>query len=282
MRILITILFLFSYQVQGFIPPITSMFREIFDDRKISDGTEFGFVHRVLTSSGDMSEVEERVLLDRRGVKFLWKSGTQGSWLSGQLEKRTYNVGTDKKIPSRSLLFLKYYIASNAAEFRDALINERFLKWDQLKQYKDGFELQGEPQTWDIKSNYLQQDSIFLALLPSGPSIAVVGYQDSNSRRIVYFDKVSSGLKQLQWVDPSENLVWIFESSTLNYKDALFPKVATLIKEGKEVVQSELAVIRQLNKRQLTEWGSLWQRSSKTLSNSPSGDENLRVLLGYR
>jgi hypothetical protein len=279
MRSVLFLIFLISLKVQAFIPPVSAVLKEIFDERKFSDDVEFGFSHQVLGGSGEWSEIEERIVLDRRGPKFLWKVGANGTWISGQLEKRNYLVG-DKKISARSLLFLKSFIANSAVEFRDALISERFLRWDQLKQFKDGFELQGEPQTWDIKTNYLQQDSIYLVLLPSGPSIAVIGSQDGNSKRTVYFDKALQSLKRLEWAGGSDNFTWNFDSSLTPFKEAVFPKRSYLLKEEREMIQSELIVIRQLNSRKVKEWRQLWQRSLN--SSSASLDDNLKTLLSYR
>lgn len=279
MKSVLVLIFIMSLKAHAFIPPVSAVLKEIFDDRKFSDDVEFGFLHQVLGGSGEWSEIEERIVLDRRGPRFLWKVGANGTWISGQLEKRNYLVG-DQKIGARSLLFLKSFIANSAIEFRDVLISERFLRWDQLKQFKDGFELQGEPQTWDIKTNYLQHNSIYLALLPSGPSIAVMGSQDGNSKRVIYFDKSLKSLKRLEWSEGSDNFIWNFDSNLTSFKEAFFPKRLYLMKENKEMIQSELIVIRQLNGRKLKEWMQLWQRSLNSSSASP--DDKLKTLLSYR
>ena len=221
-------------------------------------------------------------MADRKGIKFLWKPLSASVFVSGQWDKRTYFLGNEKKIVGRSQLFLKNYISGSALEFRDALINEKFLRWEQLKQFKDGFELQGDPQTWDIKNNYLQQDSISLVLLPSGPSIAVVGLSEPTSKRVIYFDKGLLGIRKIEWMDGNENLSWNFDSFTMSLKDSYFPKRASLVKDGREIIQTELGTVRALNKKQNGEWLQAWQKASKTILNNPSAEEALRNLLSHR
>ena len=282
MRLIIILLGLITFHLHAFVPPVSSLLKDIFDNRKLSDGVEFGFSHQVSKSSGDSVDIEERILLDSRGLKFLWRVGAQGPWLSGRLEKRSYMIGADQKSSSRSLLFVKYFTSRTPVEFRDALINERFLRWDQLKQFKDGFELTGEPQTWDIKNNYIQHDSISFYLLPSGPSISVVGYQDSSSKRVFYLDKEALAIKRLEWIESSENSTWNFNSSMIDFKGSFFPRAATLSKDGKEIIHSELLAIRVLNKKQVKEWMQLWQKGESGRADLSANDENLRFLLSSR
>jgi hypothetical protein len=280
-KIILALVFI-SFNAGAFIPPVSAVLKEIFDSRKFGEGEEIVFNHQVLSSNGEWAEIEERILSDNRGLKFLWKPVSSSLWVSGQLDKRVYSIGGDKKINARSLLFLRYFTAGSAIEFRDALINERFLKWDQMKQFKEGFELQGEPQTWDIKSNYLPQDSISLVLLPNGPSISVVGYQDPTSKKTIYFDKGLAGVKKLEWIEGSESLSWIFEQLSLNLKDSYFPRRSSLVKDGRDIIQSELLVVKSLNKRQVADWYQFWQKANKPLASAPISEESLRSLLSYR
>ncbi|NBY18921.1 hypothetical protein EBQ74_01410 [bacterium] len=282
MKIFFSLFVFFALNAHGFIPPVSSVLKQIFDSRKTGEILEYVFVHQVGNAAGGWSQVEERFILEPKGLKFLWKPLNSELFLSGVLEKRTYTVGTDKKIPARSLLFLKNFTAVSAFEFRDALINEKFLKWDQLKQFKDGFDPQGDPQSWDIKGNYLTHDSISLVLLPSGPSISVVGYQDQNSKRTVYFDKAGVGVSKIEWLDSSEVTSWTFDKLTLNLKEATFPKRATFIRGGRELIQSELVTVRILNRRQVADWLQSWQRAPKVLVNAPAAEEALIILLGNR
>lgn len=280
-RFLVTFLFL-AIKAHGFIPPVTSILRDIFESRKSTGILELVLVHQVANSNGGWSEIEERILADPRGLKFLWKSANSSVSIAGSLEKRNYWIGTEKKIAIRSFLFLKSYLVTSAVEFRDALISEKFLRWEQLKQFKEGFEPQGDPQSWDIKSNYIAHDSISLVLLPTGPTIAVVGYQDANSKRTVYFNKNGNGIKRFEWSDPGENLSWNFDPSTVSLKEGIFSKSATLNKDGRDIIQSELLGVRSLNKRQITDWLQSWQRGSKSLVNAPVLEESLRTLLSSR
>lgn len=282
MRVLLVSLFLFVHQTFGFIPPIVSVLKDSFDNRKLSDGVEFSFSHQVANSNNESFNIEERILLDSRGLKFLWRVAGQGQWIPGRLEKRNYILGGTQKVNARSLLFVKYFTARNAIEFRDALVNERFLQWEQLKQFKEGFELQGDPQTWDIKGNYLQHDTISLFLLPTGPSIAVVGYQDNSTKRVVYFDKNSLSLKKLDWFSGGEALGWNFGSNMVEFKGALFSKTANLNRGNAELISSDLIGIKQLNKRQLQDWLQLWNKTSNYRNEIASGEENLRTFLTNR
>ncbi len=282
MRYVFIVFFLLVFKVNAFIPPVSSVLKEIFDSRKFGDGLELIFVHQVANSNGEWLEIEERILSDRRGIKFIWKPALASTWVSGSLDKRTYFVGNDKRINSRSLLFLKNFISSSAIEFRDALINEKFLRWEQLKQFKDEFEPQGDPQTWDVKSNYLAHDSISLVLLAIGPTIAIVGSQDPNSKRTIYLDKGLLGVKKIEWLEEGKNLSWNFDQLTLNLKDSFFSRRSALNLDGKDIIQSELVAIRPLNKRQIADWGQLWQKASKSLVNAPVAEEALRILLSSR
>ncbi|MSP19012.1 MAG: hypothetical protein EXR74_05530 [Bdellovibrionales bacterium] len=282
MKYFILILWVFSLKAVAFIPPISAVLKEIFDARKFTEGTELTLNHRVVTNNGEWSEIEEKILLENRGMKFIWKPMALEAFFSGQLEKRTYWLGGDKKIPSRSLLFLKSYTAGSAMEFRDALVGEKFLKWDQMKQFKEGFEPQGDPQTWNVKSQYLEQEAISLALLPTGPSIAVVGFQDGNSRKTVYFDKGLLGIKKIEWSEGKESISWNFDQFSVAVNQSLFPRKANLIKDGRDIIQSELIGIRQLSKRQWIEWMKVWQKANQTINNSPASEETIRILLSFR
>lgn len=282
MKYFISFLLVFSLKAAAFIPPISAVLKEIFDGRKFSEGTELTLNHRVLTNNGEWSEVEEKILLENRGMKFIWKTIAPEAFFSGQLEKRTYSLAGDKKIPSRSLLFLKNYSAGSAMEFRDALVGEKFLRWDQMKQFKEGFEPQGDPQTWNVKSQYLEQEAISLALLPTGPSIAVVGFQDGNSRKTVYFDKGLLGIKKFDWLEGKESISWNFDQFSVAVNESLFPKKANFTKDGRDIIQSELMGIRQLSKRQSVEWMKTWQKANKTINNSPVSEDTLRTLLSFR
>lgn len=282
MRLYLSLFCVFSLSAYGFIPPVSSLLKEIFDSRKSGEPLEYVFVHQVANSAGGWSEVEERLIKDAKGLKFLWKPANSAGFISGSLEKRSYQIGTERKIPARSVLFLKNFTASSAFEFRDALINERFLRWDQLKQFKEGFDPQGDPQSWDIKGNFISHDSITLALLPSGPAVAVVGYQDPSSRHVVYLDKSGLGVLKIEWSEPAENTSWAFDKLSLNFKESLFPKRATLSRGGREIIQSELVSLRPLNRRQLADWLQAWQKAGKVLINAPVAEEALNVLLGSR
>lgn len=282
MKLFLFLFILIGVNAFGFIPPITAILREIYDSRKILDGTEIVFNHQVVTVEGNWAEIEEKIYIDKKGLRFLWKPAPSNTVISGWLDKRTYVLGNDKKIGSRSLLFLKNFTSSSAVEFRDGLINERFLKWDQLKQFKDGFELQGEPQTWDIKNNYLEHDSISLVLLATGPSIAVIGFSEVNNKRIAYFDKALQGLSKLEWVDGSSNLNWNFEGFSVSLKESLFPKRAVFQKDGREIIQSELIAVRPLNKRQAAEWLQIWQKANKVAVNNLQSEDVIKNLLSER
>jgi hypothetical protein len=282
MNKIIFALLLISFNAVAFIPPVSSVLKEIFDSRKFAEGVEIVFNHQVLSPNGEWSEIEERILADNRGIKFLWKPAGSGLLVSGQLDKRVYSIGSDKKVNARSLLFLKNFTAASSIEFRDALINERFLKWEQMKQFKEGFELQGEPQSWDIKSNYLQQDSVSLVLLPSGPTIALVGYQDPTSKKTIYFDKGLAGVKKIEWIEGSENLSWSFDQFSIGLKDSYFPRKSALAKDGRDIIQSEVVALKSLNKRQAADWYQLWQKANKSLASAPTSEESLRSLLSFR
>ncbi|MFM8270068.1 MAG: hypothetical protein ACKN9V_07750 [Pseudomonadota bacterium] len=278
-RILITISCYFSLDGMAFVPPLTAIFKANFDGRK-SLPTETVFRHQIKLKNGENIALEEKLAEIGGKTYVVFRSPSYGD-VAGTWSKGSYYFAGEKKVPSRSKAFLSFYSASNGDEFRDVLLDEKFLKRDQFNQYKSSFTPQGDPATWDLKENYVVQPNVYFSKTPQGPAIVAVGLDENKMRRAVFFDKGTLLLSRIEWRDGDQETSWNFRGSKKFPGDSSFPDEMSLVLDKQVIIQSSL-VSRQFLKGKLkSQWLDKFSALSK-LGMSPNLEEGLKILLGYR
>jgi hypothetical protein len=271
---------IFSQSVFAFIPPLASLVKDAFEGRKATP-VEIVIRHRVEPKGLEALEIEEHILADRSHTYISWKTPqiSQPVWAS--LEKKNYVFSTGGRVSSHSSLFLKYLVDSSADDYANALFAEQFIHRDQLLQFKPGFELTGDPQSWAIKDNYIQHEGVYLKRLKSGGAgYAITGYREGATSRVVVFDKDSQGIRRLEWKDGEETTAWNFNQIT-KFGQGYYPKRMSLERNGVDVVGSELVMIKAVKEKQVGEFRNALQRAG----NAPipqNLEEALKILLSER
>ncbi|NBX93219.1 MAG: hypothetical protein EB078_08125 [Proteobacteria bacterium] len=268
-----------SSLVWGFVPPLTAVLKIGFEGRK-AGSTETTFRHQITLKSGETITVDEQIAEIDGRTYIIFKSATFGD-VAGTWNRGAYSFSGDKKISSRSSIWNRYWLTANGEDFREQLIQEKFLKRDQLLQLKPAFTPKGDPATWDLKENYIIQPQVYFARTPSGVSIVAVGQEDATSRKAVFFDKASLVLSRLEWKDGEQTTAWNFTNFKKMPGDGMFPSEFSFLFENKEVIKSILVSRRPLKDKTKSQWMSLYNAQAKN-SLAPTLEEGLRLLLGYR
>jgi len=266
----------------AFIPPVPQIIKEIFDLRKPSIANEAIFRHRIAAGNGESIELEERMVAEGNRLYFLWRVQGQPQPVAAYWENQSYVVAQGKAFPARSAAWVKYLLTNSGDGFRDTLVAEQFIRRDQLSQFKPGFTPTGDPHTWELRTNYLIHDDIFLSRLPAGIAIAVNGLQNETSRKSVYFDKSLRGVYRLEWVENAQTYAWNFERLAKNAYFGYYPSRLSFEAQGVEAVSSELVSFHPLKDKPLFEFKSLWKQAQRAPVANPVADAALRVLLSYR
>lgn len=285
MKILLTLsFFLLASPAKAFIPPVPSILKEVFGERRGASGVEAHIKHKVTVRPGEVVEVDEKIIRDSTGVYFLWKMpSVQATPIAARYEKQAYWVSKERNLPTRSTVYWKYFVAGSDDEIRDALLSERFIRRDQFHQYKPGFNPSGDPQTWNLKENVVRHEDIYLSRVASSVSIAIRGYQEGNTARVVYFDQNLKSMTRLEWQD-NENLAsWSFEGATKSaWEKVSLPKRSSLEINRSVVVQSETVAVRSLKDRALFESKNAWNSAAKSVNVPPNAEAVLKLLVSYR
>lgn len=280
-RLFLALLLLTVNSAFAFIPPLTSIVKEVFGERRAQIGVEAHLKHRVVVG-GQTVEIEERIVRDSSGAYFLWKIPGNGP-IAAMHEKQGYALSKERVLPSRSTVFWKYLVESSEDSVRDALLAERFVRRDQFYQYKPGFNPSGDPSTWNVKENYVRHDDIYRERLPGGLSIVVKGYQEGSTSRTVFFDDKLRGMTRLEWKDGDVVASWSFSGFTKSIWDkGLLPKHASLDVNGTNAITTEIVSVRTLKDRTLFDAKSAWKAAAKAINVNSNVEPALKILVSYR
>jgi hypothetical protein len=273
MRLLL--LAILSVKANAFVPPVNVVLNQMFDGRKAAPGIEVVFRHRVRAGE-DIVDLDEKLLGTRSRTYAVWKL-PDGRSVFATLEKGNYAFTGGQKFTSRSSLFNRSFLSSTAEDFREALIQEGFIRRDQLAQYKPNYNPTGDPSTWNIRENYLIHPDVFLSRFNDTVAFAVMGTNEGNKRRIVHFDRALLGVRRFEWNDANETVAWTFDQFSGGKGSASFPKRLIFHRGDTEIVASEVVSFRLLKEKQLADL----IRSMRGASNG-SPDEAVSTLLSYR
>lgn len=268
-----------SLQAFAFLPPVASMLREVTEGRKAGP-IEVVLRHRISVRGSGAIEVEERIVNERNRYSFLWSGSAFPRGLAGTLERYQYIVG-DNAIPSRSAAWVTYLAGLGGDSLRDVLVNEQFVRRDQLLQYKPGWSPTGDPQTWELRENYLRHADVVLRRIAGGVAIAVIGMEEGAVAKTLYVDKNLKGLRRLEWKDGQEINAWNFESFGAMPAGGQFPRRITFETGGAEVITTDLVAARSLNAKALSDFKNSWKQAPREPASS-NGEGVLKLLLSFR
>jgi len=263
----------------AFLPPVNEMLRGVTEGRK-NVPVELVVKHRIAVRGSGTIELEERIFDENRKTLFIWSGGAFGTGVGGTLENTTYRT-QGQEFPTKSVALIRYLTASGAEELRDGLIAERMIRRDQLAQFKPGFSPEGDPQTWNVKENYLIHPDIFLRRLENGIAIAVVGSEEGDERRTVLFDKGLKGIRKLEWKEAEGIQSWNCEGFTPFGAAGNYPRRLFFENNGSEVIQSDILAVRVLNAKSAGDFKNSYRQAEKA-SLSNNGEGILKLLLSYR
>lgn len=263
----------------AFIPPVSSMLREVTDGRK-AGSFEVVIRHRMSVRGSGAVEVEERIVNERNRHSLLWSGSAFPRGLAGTFERYQYIVG-DTAIAARSAAWVTYLAGIGGDALRDVLLNEQFVRRDQLLQYKPGWTPAGDPQTWELRENYLRHPDICLKRFAGSVAIAIVGMEEGSVAKTLYIDKALKGIRRLEWKDGQEVNAWNFESFSPMPAGGQFPRRITFETGGAEVITSDLIAARPITGKALSDFKNSWKQAHREPAAS-SGEGILKLLLSFR
>lgn len=278
-RVFLILCLHFGVSAFSFVPPLSFVFKANFDGRK-SVPVETVFRHQIQLKSGESMVIEEKLSEIGGRIYFVFRSPSYGD-AGGTWTKGSYSFAGDKKISTRSRSFLSFYTASQGEQFRDVLVEEKFMKRDQFSQYKPSFTPQGDPAAWDLKENYIIQPQVYFSRTPQGPAIMAVGIQEDKMRRAVFFDKGTLLLSRLEWRDGNQEAAWNFRGNRRFSGEGNFPDELNFTLDNRTIIQSQLISRQILKGKAKNQWLDKFSVASRSGLN-PNLEEGLRILLGYR
>jgi hypothetical protein len=263
----------------AFIPPLPALLHEMFDNRKHTGDLELLIRHRVERQPGEVQMIDERVLVDRGKLYFLWTGVILGRPYAGVLDHHNYMIG-GKAFPSGSSVLMKYLSGASADEMQNILIGESFIRRDQLYEFQPGASFEGDPASWNLKAIYMRHPDIYLHRLGQEAAIAVAGLDEPSRKRIVYFDRGFRGIRGLEWKDGDNAGSWILEGFSGSGVTAL-PHRLTFNFNGAPLITSNLSA-KVVKEKQASEFRAAWRSAGS--AGQPSGDPEtfLKIVLSYR
>lgn len=268
-----------SISAWGFIPSVPDMLKEVTTGRK-GGAVEIVLKHRIAVRGSGTIEIEERIFDEKNKTLFIWSGSPFPQPTAGSLEGMNYKIH-DQTLPTKSLVLVRYLTANGPDELRDSLISERMIRRDHLNQFKPGFNPEGDPQTWQIKDNYLVHPEVYLKRLESGIAYAVSGTEEGPELRQVLFDRALKGIRRFEWREGETIQSWNCEGFSPVPAGGNYPRRIFFENNGSEVIQSDLLTVRALNARSLTEFKNSW-RAADRAALTQNGEGILKLLMSYR
>lgn len=264
-----------------FIPPLTELLNDVFAGRKNNEAVELQFRHQVQVKEGEFIEVTEQFLGNRSGGLIQWAMNGQPP-VYCDWNGKDYTFRNGKTVPSRTAAFIDYFLVEGGTEYQDRLLRERFLRRDQLLQYRPGYNPAGDPKTWDVKANYLLHDDIFLVKLPREFAVSVVGMSEGDQKRAFYLSRTGRGISRLEWVVGSETAAWDFGAFAATPGMGRMPRVLSLQINGMERVKSTLSSAKPIRRDALATARTASRQPSSSASPSSQIEEAIRLIVRYR
>lgn len=271
----------------GYIYPLNYIISDVFRNRKSTSFQLWQFKHRLKIGS-ETFEIEEQLLKEGNQVFCFWKIPAHNTLVGASYSQGAYQFPKEKWY-SKSAIPLKNFTATSIEEMKEALLNERFIRRDQMLQYVAGFSPEGDPQTWNIKQNYLAHSDISLVHFDDIVGVAVTGLKEGSSKKTVVFDRSLRGLLKLEWKEEAapKNVYWLYSNFARlmqgkgNYTTSYFPKKSVLYFDNVEIASSEVVSLNTQDSAAVKEFKTQY---SNAIKNTFSGSVQLalKYLLSYR
>ncbi len=273
--------FIFLGQAHAFFPPVSEIVADAVSGRKPTEAVEISFRHQVQIRPGESVEVLEQFLGGRGNGLFRWQVAGQPP-VYAEWNGKGYSFRNAKPIASRTNAFMDYFLVSSGPEYLDRLLRERFIRRDQLTQFKGSYQMQGDPKTWNPKDHFIRHSDVYLSRYGSQFGITVAGVSEGDQRRLVAFSKTTKNLLRLEWGAGAEAVAWEFSGSVVQPVLGRLPRLAVLQVGGTEKVRTTLVSAKPA-KRDTVATARLESKESSSAS-VPTGamDEALHLLLRYR
>lgn len=269
-----------SVSSHAYIVPVAQLIEAMFEGRKTQPSIELTFRHFIRVTATDNVEIEE-ILFSDRGRLYSWfKAPSAGVSVFSALDSRGYSIEGGRAYPTRSRAFIRYFFNHNAADFRELLRSEKFIRLNQLLEFRPGSSFEGDPGTWDIKGNYIRHDDVFLTRLNSGVGVQVVGYSDQGTKRSVVFGREIGLLRRLEWIDAQESYAWNFSAPFRSALGSYLPKALSFEMNGVERISSELLSARPISDKAVNNLRTVARQTAR--GTNPLVDSALGLLLSFR
>ncbi len=271
---------LLALPANAFVPPVSELLQDVFAGRKAGEGLELVFRHLVQVREGTFVEVVETFTGNRQGGVIQWQIPGQAPVYS-EWNTREYNFKGGKSIPSRTSAFIDYFLDQGSNEYLDRLLRERFIRRDQLIQFKPGYKPEGDPKTWETKDSYLHHDDIYLSKVGNEFTVAVVGMKEGEQKRAFYVNRQGRGIARIEWGVGTEKALWDFSAFQSAGSAGRLPRVFSLTINGLERVKSTVASAQVLKRDQLATARAAAKQPSSTAP-SDALEEAVRLIVRYR
>jgi hypothetical protein len=274
--------------VNAFIPPVSEMLNDIFSGRKNLEAVELVFRHQVQVKEGEFVEVNETFTGTRNQGQISWEiagqTPTQAEW-----NGKDYVLRGGKTIPSRTSVFIDYFMLDSGGDYQDRLLRERFIRRDQLLQFKPGYKPEGDPKTWDTKGNTLRHEDIGFKKVGRDSAIEILGLSEGDQRRAVYLAtekkgnaRVGKGVAKLEWGVGPEKAAWDFSAFSGFSGLGRLPRVFSLEINGTERVRSTLVSARPVKRDAIFTARTAAKQGSAGAPASGLLEEAIRLIVRYR
>ena len=267
----------------AYIPPVRGLVESVFDRRKPQPGIEVSFQHRVQLPGGKTVQVGERILRNGNRVQFLWTVSGYPKVIGGYRKGGRYVMNAETTFPSRTVVFLQYFLYDNPSTLLNSLVKEQFVSRNQLADFEPAYQPKGDPHLWKTKELYKRHPNIFLTRTPSGISIAVVGTNESSLKKAVYFQRQGNGIERLEWVEGNNKAAWDFGNFSKKLDaPGWYPKRMTFEYEGADRVFSTVSAVNRINNKEVASFEAAFRNSQRAGTLPAEVQEALSLLLSYR
>jgi hypothetical protein len=284
----ILLIALIATNLFGYIYPLNYIISDIFRNRKNTSFQLWQFKHHVKMGS-ETFDIEEQLLKEGNQIFCFWKIPAHNTLIGASYSQGGYQFPKEKWY-SKSAIPLKNFTATSIDEMKEALLNERFIRRDQMLQYVAGFSPEGDPQTWNIKQNYMPHPDISLSHFDDMVGVAVTGLKEGNTKKTVVFDRNLRGLLKLEWKEEAapKNVQWLYSNFARlsqgkgSYTTSYFPRKSVLSFDNSEIATSELISLNTQDTTSVKEFKTQYAAAIKNSFPSSNVQLALKYLLSYR
>ena len=273
-----------SLSCQAYVPPIPALLKEALSGRKTAGTFEVSLSHRVKVSTdSEPIVVTERIVRNKNQYLLFFRSPGVESVIPGSWNGKEYRLPENKLYPSDSRAFMRVLLSVSSDELLPTLLNEEFVRRDQIPQYKSDFKFEGDPNLWNMRENYLIQPNIAIRRTADSTAYAITGLIDGKNRRSIWIDRSLKGVARLEWTTESGTTSWNFSNFTSQPLGGYYPKTMSFETQALTLVETTLEYAKPINTDQLRETKKTFEQAVKGHPALPSSlDGALKVLLSFR